>query len=280
MNKIALITDSISDLNKEIVDNYNIKVLPLKIIYKGKEFLDRINITPKDVYDRMPEEVPTTSLPSMDEIDNLYIDLEKEDYTHAIAIPVSSNLSGTFNAIKLISDDHPKINTHVFDSKLISIGEGIIVEQCAKLISGGNPFDKIIELLPSIRDKVHLYYLVDTLEYLKKGGRIGKVSGAIGQLLNIKPIISLDEEGTYYTVAKTRGKKQAINKLLSIVQEIVEKCKCKVYVMHGGAEEECKKLFNVVSKFPNITSLYTGEISPAAGVHTGPGLLGIALFEE
>ncbi|WP_138204383.1 DegV family protein [Haloimpatiens lingqiaonensis] len=280
MNKIALITDSISDLNKEIVDNYNIKVLPLKIIYKGKEFLDRINITPKDVYDRMPEEVPTTSLPSMDEINNLYIDLEKEDYTHAIAIPVSSNLSGTFNAIKLISDDHPKINTHVFDSKLISIGEGIIVEQCAKLISGGNPFDKIIELLPSIRDKVHLYYLVDTLEYLKKGGRIGKVSGAIGQLLNIKPIISLDEEGTYYTVAKTRGKKQAINKLLSIVQEIVEKCKCKVYVMHGGAEEECKKLFNVVSKFPNITSLYTGEISPAAGVHTGPGLLGIALFEE
>ncbi|WP_035294294.1 DegV family protein [Clostridium sp. KNHs214] len=280
MNKIALITDSISDINEKFVDKYNIKVLPLKIIYKDKEYLDRINITPKDVYDRMPEEIPTTSLPSMDEINELYIELEKEGYTHAIAIPVSSNLSGTFNAIKLISYDHPKIKTHVFDSKSISVGEGIMVEQCAKLISNGEPFQRIVDLLPSIKNKVHLYFLLDTLEYLKKGGRIGKVAGTIGQLLNIKPIISIDDEGTYYTVTKARGKKQAITKLLSMVQEILEKCKCKVYVMHGGAEEECRKLMDVISKFSNIISLNTGHISPAAGVHTGPGLLGVMLFEE
>lgn len=280
MNKIALITDSISDISKKIIDMYDIKVLPLKIIYKGKEYLDRINISPKEVYDRMPKEIPTTSLPSMDEINNMFMSLEKEGYTHAIAIPVSSNLSGTFNAIKLISNDWPSIKTHVFDSKSISTGEGCIVEKCAELIQSGEDFDDIVKELPNIRKKSHVFYIVDTLEYLKKGGRIGRVSGAIGQLLNIKPIISVNEEGVYYTVAKARGKKQAINTLLSTIQGILEKSKCRVYVLHGGAKEECEKLIKTVSTLPNIKSIQTGEISPAAGVHTGPGLLGISLLEE
>ncbi|MFD3158468.1 DegV family protein [Haloimpatiens sp. FM7330] len=280
MNKIALITDSLSDVKKEIVDKYNIKILPLKIIYKNKEYQDKVDITPQEVYDKMSEEVPTTSLPSMEEINSLFNNLEKEGYTHAIAISVSSALSGTYNAIKLISDEFSKIKTHVFDSKLISMGEGSIVEKCAELINNGETFEKIITLLPKIKNTVHLYYIVDTLEYLKKGGRIGKVSGTIGQLLNIKPIISVGEDGKYYTHTKVRGKKQAINKLLDLTQDILNKCKCKAYIMHGGAPDECKKMFEKFSKLPNITSIDTGEISPAAGVHTGPGLLGIVLMEQ
>ncbi|WP_373899229.1 DegV family protein [Haloimpatiens sp. FM7315] len=280
MSKIALITDSISDVSKEFADAHGVKILPLKIIYKDKEYLDRVDITPEEVYSRMPSEIPTTSLPSMEEINNLFLQLENEGYTHAIVIPVSSNLSGTYNALKLISEDHPNLNTYVYDSKSISLGEGCIVEECALLIEKGESFLNIINHLPNIRKKVHLYYVLDTLEYLKKGGRIGRVSGTIGEFLNIKPIISVDDEGRYYTAAKARGKKQAINKLLSIVQEILEKCKCKVFIMHGGAAKECEKFYETIKGFQNITSIYKGEISPTAGVHTGPGLLGIALLEE
>lgn len=278
--KIAIITDSISDINKEVVDKYNIRVIPLKIIYGDKEYLDGVTITPEEVYSRMPQEVPTTSLPSPDMVDNIFSELEKEGYTHVISICVSSCLSGTYNMIKMISKQHINLKSYVFDSKSISAGEGCIVKKCAELIKEGKSFDYIVNLLPEIRKKSHVFYVLDTLEYLKKGGRIGKVSGTLGELLKIKPIISVDDEGKYYTYAKIRSKRQAINKMIDIAHEILKRSKCEVYVLNGGAKEECEALTNKILNLPNIKEIFTGPISPSAGVHTGPGLLGVILLEE
>lgn len=280
MNKIALITDSGCDLTKEQIIKHNINVLPLRIIYKDREYIDRVNITPDEVYDNLREEVPTTSLPSMEEIDNLFIKLKNDGYTHIIAILISSGLSGTYNTVRLVSENHPEIESYIFDSLSLSLGTGAIVLECANMIASDIRYDEIIKILPSLRSRIRVYYVLETLQYLMKGGRIGKVAGTIGELLNLKPIISVSEEGIYYTHSKVRGRKQSISKLIDIAKDALEKEKSKIWVLHGGAKAEGEELYNNISRLSNITDLSFGNISPALGVHTGPGLLGIIIMKE
>jgi DegV family protein with EDD domain len=280
MSKIALITDSTSDVDKEMIEKYNLKVLPLRIIYKDREYIDRVTITPKEVYDNFAQEIPSTSLPSMKDMEDLYLKLEEEGYTHAIAVVISAGLSGTYNTLRLVSENHPSIETCVFDSKSLTIGEAAIVEECGEMIKCGKTFQEIVEALPEIQDRITVYYVVDTLKYLIKGGRIGKVSGTIGEILNIKPIISINKEGVYYTYAKAKGKKKGTSKLVDIAREALDHAPCKIWVMHGGAYNEVKNFADAIAQLPNITRLCFGEISPVAGVHTGPGLLGLVILKE
>ena len=149
--------------------------------------------------------------------------------------------------------------------------------KAAKMVKDGLSFEEIKEALPEEKKSVDTYYCLATLEYLIKGGRIGKVSGTIGQILNIKPIIYVNEEGVYVTLDKARGTKQAYMKLVSILKENHEKTKCKVYVMHGGAKKEAQDMVERIKDLPGILSLEFRQISPALGVHTGRGLIGIAV---
>lgn len=121
MSKIALVTDSTSDLNHEEISKYNIHVLPLKIVYSDREYTDRVDITPEEVYSNMKVEVPSTSLPSLEDIDCLFTDLKEKGYTHIIAITISSGLSGTNNSIRLVSENHPEIKFEIFDSLALSL---------------------------------------------------------------------------------------------------------------------------------------------------------------
>lgn len=280
MNKIALITDTASDIGKEAIEKYNIKVLPFRIIYSDREYKDRIDITPDEVYKNMKTEVPKTSIPGLSEIEKVFENLKKEGFTHAIAIHLSSGLSGITNAVSMISRNFPEIKTHICDSKSISIGEGVLVERCGELIKKGKSFDEVVEAIQNIKDRMKLFFVIDTLEYLKRGGRIGRISGTIGEVLNIKPIVSIDDEGRYYTYAKIRGRKQSINKLIEIGMNIINSYRCRVYINHGGALEEAKRIQEAFSRLSNVISITVGDISPVASVHSGPGLVGVAFLRE
>ena len=282
MEKIALITDTTADLSEDIIKKYNINVLPFRIIYKDREYKDRVDITPKEIYENLDKEMPKSSLPSIEDIDNLFLKLKKEGYTHAIAVVLSSGLSGIYNAVKLVSENHPEIKTYVYDSKSISVGEGVLVEKSAEMINKNEKFDNIIKEMDKLKNRCHLFFMVDTLEYLKRGGRIGKISGTIGELLNIKPIISVDKnDGKYYTVDKARGKKQSMNKMIDIVKKIVANNKSYIYMGHGNGLENCKSIYKNIKDLNNVLSAeIRGEISPVAGAHSGPGLVGILIVEE
>ena len=280
MEKIALVTDSTSDLNHEEIKKYGIYVLPLKVVYKDREYNDRVDITPEEVYSNMEVKVPTTSLPTMGEIDSLFIKLKKEGYTLVIAVTISTGLSGTYNSFRLVSENHPEMIFEIFDSRALTLGAGAIVLECGEMINAGKSFEEIVKELPRIRDRIMVYYVVDTLRYLIKGGRIGKVSGSIGELLNIKPIISINKEGVYYTYTKVKGRKQSISKIFDIVKEVLEHKKAKIWVLHGGAREEALELHRRVLELPNTIKVGFGDISPVAGVHTGPGLIGVTIMTE
>lgn len=282
MNKIALITDTTSDLPEDIIAKYNINVLPFRIIYTGREYRDKVEISPEKVYEDLLVEVPTSSMPALEDMEALYNKLEQEGYTHAIAIVLSTGLSGIYNGMLVASENHPKIITHLCDSQSISLGEGALVLECAKLLEQGKEFEYVVNEIPNIKKRIHLFFVVGTLEYLKKGGRIGKVSGTIAELLNIKPIISVDyNDGKYITYDKARGRKQSLNRLVEIGNKILDDKKSRVYLLHGSSEEDAKKVLEILSKHPNaVESKFMGCISPVSGVHTGPGLVGMVIVEE
>jgi len=281
MEKVALITDTTADLPEEIVKKYNIKVLSFRIIYKDREYKDKIEISSQEVYDGFVKEIPTSSMPALQDMEDVYEELKKEGYTQILGITLSTGLSGIHNGLTLVSKNHPEIKSYICDSKSISLGEGALVAECAKLIQQGKSLDEIVDEIPSIRKRIHLFFVVDTLEYLIKGGRIGKVAGTIGTILNLKPIISVDIDGKYYTYAKVRGRKQSLSKLVEISKQIIDKGRCMAYMMHGDGEEEALKVKKVIEKFDNVTDFqWVGCISPVSGVHSGPGLVGLVLVEE
>lgn len=282
MEKIALITDSASDVPSDFIKEYDINVLPFRILYKDREYRDGVDITPEEIYKNLANEAPKTSLPYMDDMEKLFLTLESEGYNKAIVITLSSGLSGIYNAVKIVADNHPNIDTFIWDSKSISIGEGVAVIECGKLIKKGKTFQEIKEHLPIVLQKSNLYFVVGTLEYLKRGGRIGKVSGTIAELLDIKPIISPDKnDGKYFTYAKIRGRKKSLNKLFEIVEEFSRLKKCRAFVMHGDSLNEALEFANRLKALPNILSVYFGgNVSPVSGVHSGPGLIGLCLLEE
>lgn len=277
MQKIALIVDSACDLPLEFINEKNIKLLPLRVTYSHGEYKDMIDITADEIYKNLEKEIPKTSLPSAEDLENILIELENNGYTHVIAVTISSGLSGTFNSIRLALEDHPKLTSYVFDTKILAMPEGIVAIEVAKLIEKGASFDEIVNAIPEIRRNITGYFTISTLDYLKKGGRIGKVAGTIGEMLNIKPIVSVDEEGVYYTVCKARGRKQSISKLTEILKSSLLEGPCNVWVLHGGVLEEAQSVLESLKNLDNIVSIGISQISPALGVHGGPGLLGLAI---
>lgn len=281
MERIALVTDSACDIDDETIRKYGIHVLPFRIIYNDREFTDGIDITPLEVYTNMKNEIPKSSQPSMEDIERLYMELERENYTHVISINISSGISGTVNGVELISKQFPSIETFLYDTKSTSVCQGILVKQCGEMIEKGMSFEKIIKAIPEMKKKIHLYFVFGTLEYAIKGGRIGKISGTIGNVLNIKPIVSFDDElGQCYTCEKVRGRMKSINRLIEFGEKFTTRCKCDAYVIHGNVEEEAHKMCEKLRRNPNIKNVYLiGQISAIVGVYCGPGTLGVCYSE-
>ncbi|HBQ85601.1 MAG TPA: fatty acid-binding protein DegV [Syntrophomonas sp.] len=277
--KIALLTDSACDIPQELIKKLNIKMLPLKIIYPGKEYSDRVDISPQDVYDKMPDEIPTTSMPCLGEIKSTIEKIKNEGFTHLLAVHISSGLSGTFQAVQMAANDIDNMIVKVIDTKTLSIAQGWMVLDAAKNIGRGLSFDKVVDQLYKLKPKVQVYYVLETLEYLRRGGRIGKVAGMLGEFLHLKPIISVDEEGKYYTYCKARGRKKSIERLIQIVEDNIKDKPAYLAVMHGGARKEAEEILARLSHLANVKEIIASDISPALGVHTGPGLLGVSFYE-
>ncbi|WP_129600008.1 DegV family protein [Anaerophilus nitritogenes] len=279
MEKIAVITDSSCDLPQEWIQKYNIEVLPLRVIYSQQEFRDRVEISPQEVYENLEIETPKTSLPSPEDAKNLFHKLQEQEYTHVLGIFISSGLSGTYNMVKNVADEFEKLTIELVDSKTLSMGLGFLVLEAAKEVYKNSNFAQIIEKIKKILHKSELFYVLKTLEYLRKGGRIGLVEGTVGEILGIKPIISIDEDGKYYTYKKVRGRKKSIDDIYSIVKEKIKDKRIDIAIMHGNAEEEAKKLLERIKDIGNINETLFSQISPVLGVHTGPGLIGVVTFE-
>lgn len=279
MEKIAIITDSCADVPEDLAKRYHIHILPMVIICEDGEYKDGVNIHAEDIYERLKTELPKTSTPTGEDMENLLERLEREGYTHAVAILLSGGLSGTVNHMRLAAEDC-NLTVSVIDSKQGSIGIGAVAVQAAMWLENGCSYTVLVERVSQLCQDTTVFFSIDTLEYLEKGGRIGKMTALVGSALNIKPIISFDEEGELYTPAKVRGRKLVEKKILSLLDEVFAKAENQrrpynLMVADGGAAEEREELeLKIKQMYPQCNYFFRAKIGGTLSAYVGPGLLG------
>lgn len=275
--KIAILVDSCTDVPQDFIKQHGIYFVPIKIIYRDREYEDSIDITPQEVYDRLETEVPHTSSPEGGSINAAFERIASDGYKKVICINISSALSATYSQMHLLAQDHSALEIRVIDTKSIGMGAGMQAMLAADLIEKGFSFEVICDKIAVSIDQSHIYFCLSTLDYLARGGRIGKISAVLGSLLNIKPIITCNQEGAYVIAAKVRGRAQAIAQTISLaVGEAKKHVSCRIAVIQGNAKEEAVRVLQEVKRLvPQCKEFFVGNVSPALVVHTGPGLIGI-----
>lgn len=279
--KTAILIDSGCDVSDTLIQRYNMKLLRLHVIYPDEDYLDDADISPQTVYSRFPAEIPTTSTPGPQEVREMLDTIKAEGTTHVLAFAISSGLSGTYNTICSLLNEEKELTSFVLDTLNVSFGSGVLAVWAAKKLEEGMSFSELTALLPEKVKDSKIFYYMDTLTYLQKGGRIGKVTSIVGSILNLKPIISCNKEGIYYTVAKIRGNKQGLARLLQEAVDFAGDGPVWFSLLNGDAVEASDEMLpRLKEAIPNGELLLTKQIAPSLAVHTGPGLLGIGILKN
>ena len=280
--KIALLTDSCADISPQLARENHIFMVPLRILCADGEYLDGVNIRAADIYRRLQAgELPQTSLPAGEDIGKALRQIVAEGYDGVIAVMLSSGLSGTFNLTRVIAEEcRGMLQVKVFDSLNGSLGLGMTVLQLAEDIQNGMGWEELTERrVPQLIAGAFPFFSVDTLEYLQKGGRIGKVTATAGMLLQIKPILTFAPDGQLTSVAKVRGRHQVIDKLVALtVQRRGEHKRYNLAVANGGAPEEMAIVREkLTAALPDYDHIWEGQIDGTLSVYIGDGILGAAV---
>lgn len=275
---IAILADSGSDINIDL-NNMPLYILPLRIIIDGKEYIDKKEISLKEVLSHIDHKKVTTSLPSPKDIEGTFDQIKKDGFTHVICIPISKGLSGTMNIIRQIAEDYEGLTIELIDTKNISMASGYSSLDALHMIEEGKSFEDIVHTINHNLTKRKVFFTVDKLVYLKKGGRIGLVSATVADLLKIKPVITCNDEGIYYTVKKQRGYQKAVNELIHQVAQFVKDSKSyDVSLMNSDSKLDLEVFTSKIKEaLPHIRNFTISNITPALAIHTGPEALGIAV---
>lgn len=282
MEKIAILTDSCADVPQAYASRYHIQIIPMIVSTHDHSYKDGIDITAEDVYELQRHEMLKTASPQGDDVISILEQLKKDGYTHAIIFTIASALSGTSNQIRLFAESVDNLTVNVFDSKSASIGNGAIVIEVAKLIANGISYDELIKTIPDIIDNNFVYFSIDTLEYLEKGGRITKASAIVGTALKIKPILSFDKEnGSIFVPAKVRGSKKVQSQLIRFLEKHIADHPHQPYnilIADGGDEANHQILEEKIKTlFPDANEYINAKIGAALSAYLGKGLLGAGI---
>ncbi|CAM3353166.1 DegV family protein [Marinicrinis lubricantis] len=279
MAAVRIVTDSTADIPKEIREQLGIEMVPLKVHFGEETFLDSVTIEAEQFYTKLEQadQLPTTSQPSPVDFMDVYKRLIKEDPdAQIISIHLSSALSGTYQSA-VLARNMLEIDEQitVWDSKSASYGFGLLVVAAAKAAQSGKTKDEVLEVIREIKGNMALYFLVDTLEYLQKGGRIGKAAAMLGSLLNIKPILSIDEEGEVASVDKVRGQKKAFARIVDMLKQQFGDQEIIVIEAHAKAENYADAFKALLEQHFAVRSVQYTTIGPVIGTHVGTGTLGV-----
>lgn len=277
MQNIAIITDSGCDLPQSFVQQHeNLYVLPLMVRLDDGEYRSGVDIETEELLQRMERgETAKTSLPDPGALDELLAELKDKGVTHIAFILLSAALSGTVNMARLACQRHREFVTFVYDSKVLSMGLGYIVTGAIELLKAGLSFEKLEEALHKLREDVDCMFFLPTLDYLIAGGRIGRVAGMVGKLLNIKPIIGCDENGVYYARATAVGPRRTVQTVKRIIADFAAGRAFELSVIHSGALAEAKKLLEELRDIPGILADQILPLGPALAAHVGRGMLAV-----
>ena len=278
--KIALVTETSCDLSQEQLDRYDIRLVSLRVVCTQGEFRDRTEIDNDTLFDLLKSELPKSSLPLPQDVSDLYQQLKSEGCTKILHISMSSGLSGTYNMVRMVAKDfEDELDIQVVDSRTLSTGLGLLVLEAAEVLERTGSVEEAVRRVALVRETQLGCFVIRTLEFLRKGGRIGLVEGVVGTILQVKPVIFVNSDGVYQTLAKARGYASAMDTMVREVSTRFGQKKIRLSVVHGQAAEEAQKLMNKLKGILNIQESFISSVSPVLAIHTGPGLVGVIAQE-
>lgn len=279
MGRIAFVTDSTAGVPTDQVKKYNVEVVPLQVVFGTETFRDGIDLTQEEFFERLKnaKTLPTTSQPTVGDFEGTYRKLlDDPDVESIISVHVSSGLSGTYSAATTAAErlgEGSSKKVSVVDSQTVYMGEGLMVINGARAAEKGQGHDEIVSMIEAMKSRVQLLVLVDTLEYLQRGGRIGGAAAFLGGLLNVKPILQV-RGGRVEPLERVRTRRKAMERLVELGAEHTKGKPCQICVGHAQAAEDAATLTRMCREKMNIVEEFSSDLGPVISTHTGPGVLG------
>lgn len=282
---LKIITDSASDLPKYIADEYGVEIIPTPVVVDGKDYFDGETIMPDEFYNilRSGADIKTYHINSF--MFKEHFEKYAKNKDSLIYICFSTGIAGTFNAANIAKEEllenYPDFDLTIIDSKQASVGFGLIVYKAARMLKEECSKEDIINTINFYIEHMQTIFTVETLEYLYKGGRLSKTSAIAGGLLDIKPLIKVDEEGGLVSFDKTRGRNKSLKELVKLVGEKgVSLDKQYIGVVHGDDKETIDNIKQMLKEQYGCANFVENYVGCAIGAHTGPGIIGITFLNE
>jgi DegV family protein with EDD domain len=275
---IKVVTDSTCYLPEDVLRQHDIHVVPLNVHFGQHTYREGVDLTPEQFYHLLAASpvLPTTSQPSPGEFRQVFAELSSAGY-QTLCLVISSRLSGTYQSAIEAQQMLAGVPVVVFDSLSVAAGLALMVLTAAEMAAAGYPMEVILERLEQLRHDVRLYFIVDTLEYLQKGGRIGKAAALLGSLLEIKPILAI-QDGIVQPLDRARSKPKAFERLLEHFEAGLEPGQTlQCILVHAQALNEAQQLAAELQRRFHCRRILTTEVGAVVGTHVGPGVVGAAL---
>ncbi len=275
--KVVIVTDSTSYLPQQIIDRYGIRVAPLVLIWGEDTYRDGVDILPNEFYQRLQNAkiMPSTSQVLIEDFRVLFNQLINEGYD-ILTIVISKGLSGTLNSALQAAKGLPEERIRIMDSETTSMAMGFQLITAARAAEAGMDLDACLKAAEEARDKTGVIFVVDTLEFLHRGGRIGGAARFIGTALRLKPILEV-VDGKIDAVESVRTKKKALERLVELVEERVDgRYPVHIAGIHANANQEMAAVVKAAVSRMEVIETLSGDVSPVIGTHTGPGTVGLA----
>jgi len=276
VTKVAIVTDSTADLPPELTRSRPITVVPLTLNFEGKSLLDGVDIRPDEFYRRLPSVTthPTTSQPSPGRFADAYASL-LNDHDAVVSIHISRKLSGTYESARQAADMTDPKRVRVVDSELVSMSLGLLTLAAASLSSSGSDAAAIEAKVLDMRPHIQTYFSVATLEFLRRGGRIGRASALLGSVLQVKPVLCI-RDGLVTPLERVRTFERALNRVVELTREVDRGHGVCVIVGHAGAEADAEKIGRELDSVAE--TLMIQPLGPVVGAHAGPGVVGVGCY--
>jgi DegV family protein with EDD domain len=273
---VAIVTDSTADLPPELTRSRSITVVPLTVNFEGKSLLDGVDIRPDDFYRRLPSATthPTTSQPSPGRFAEAYSSL-LGDHDSVVSIHISEKLSGTYASARQAADMTDPKRVRVVDSELVSMSLGLITLAASTLASSGADVEAIEAKVLDMRAHVQTYFSVATLEFLRRGGRIGRASALLGSVLQVKPVLCI-RDGQVTPLERVRTFERALNRVVELTREVDRGKGVCVIVGHADAQADAERIARELD--PIAETLMIQPLGPVVGTHAGPGVVGVGCY--
>jgi len=280
MGRIAVVTDSVACVPQELVERYDIHVVPFHVIWDGRVYTDGVDLTPGEFYRFFDQNkgFPTTAQPSLADFVRTYARLS-EEAEGIVSIHVPAELTGAINVARAAARDAASVPVRIVDSRMATMAQGFIVLEAARTATAGGTLDEVAAAAEALIPRVDFFATLDDLKHLHRGGRIGEAATLLGSKLRINPIMSL-AHARVRVLGVVRTRRKAVERMIEMMGEQVGQRPLHASVFHGDALGEAQRIGEEIQSRFNCVEFYVTEFTPVMGAHTGPGVIGLAFYTD